>query len=72
MAELGLVAKVRRTTRATTDSNHDKPVVPDLLGRQSDVKYPSMAWVMDIKHIATREDWLYLVVWQDGSRLEHR
>ncbi|MGI6627797.1 MAG: IS3 family transposase [Bacillota bacterium] len=62
MAELGLVAKARRKTRATTDSNHDKPVAPNLLGRQFDVKYPNKAWVMDITYIATREGWLYLAV----------
>ena len=31
MAEQGLVAKARRKTRATTDSNHDHPVAPNLL-----------------------------------------
>ena len=62
MAELGLVAKARRKTRATIDSNHDKLVAPNLLGRQFDVKYPNTAWVMDITYIGTREGWLYLVV----------
>jgi putative transposase len=31
MAEQGLVAKARRKTRATTNSNHDHPVAPNLL-----------------------------------------
>jgi len=62
MAEQGLVAKARRKTRATTNSNHDRPVAPNLLGRQFDVPAPNKAWVMDITYIATREGWLYLAV----------
>ena len=53
MAELGLVAKARRKTYATTDSNHDKPAAPNILCRQFDVKYPNTAWVMDITYIGT-------------------
>jgi transposase InsO family protein len=39
MAEQGLVAKAHRKTRATTNSNHDYPVAPNLLGRQFDVQH---------------------------------
>ncbi|HHZ06957.1 MAG TPA: IS3 family transposase, partial [Clostridiales bacterium] len=38
MAEQGLVAKARRKTRATTDSNHNHPVAPNLLGGQFDIQ----------------------------------
>jgi transposase InsO family protein len=62
MAELGLVAKARRKTQATTDSNHTKPVAPNLLGRQFDTKEPNKVWVMDITYLATRQGWLYLAV----------
>src|SRR5690554_184292 len=38
MVEQGLAAKAHRRTRATTNSNHDHPVAPNLLGRQFDVQ----------------------------------
>jgi putative transposase len=62
MAEQGLIAKARRKTRATTNSNHDHPVAPNLLDRQFDVQHPNKAWVMDITYIATSEGWLYLAI----------
>jgi putative transposase len=62
MAEQGLVAKARRKTRATTDSNHNHPVAPNLLGGQFDAEHPNEAWVTDITYLATSEGWLYLAV----------
>ncbi|NLY31596.1 MAG: IS3 family transposase [Firmicutes bacterium] len=62
MAEQGLVAKARRKTRATTDSNHDHPVAPNLLGRQFSVHAPNKVWVTDITYLATSEGWLYLAI----------
>jgi putative transposase len=62
MAEQGLVAKARRKTRATTNSNHNHPVAPNLLGRQFEVQHPNKAWVMDITYLATSEGWLYLAI----------
>ena len=62
MAEQGLVAKARRKTRATTNSNHDHPVAPNLLDRQFDVQHPNKVWVMDITYLATSEGWLYLAI----------
>ncbi len=55
MAEQGLVAKARRKTRATTNSNHEHPVAPNLLDRQFYVQNPNTAWVMDITYLATSE-----------------
>ena len=70
MAAQGLVAKARRKTRATTNSNHDYPVAPNLLGRQFDVQYPNKAWVTDITYLATSEGWLYLAIVLDlNSRM---
>ena len=60
MAEQGLVAKARRKTRATTDSNHNHPVAPNLLGGQFDAEHPNEAWVTDITYLATSEGWLDL------------
>mgnify|MGYP000937827672 FL=1 len=62
MAEQGLVAKAHRKTRATTNSNHNHPLAPNLLGRQFDVQHPNKAWVMDITYLATSEGWLYLAI----------
>lgn len=62
MMEQGLVAKAHRKTRATTNSNHDHPVAPNLLGRQFDVQHPNKVWVMDITYLATNEGWLYLAI----------
>jgi putative transposase len=62
MAEQRLIAKARRKTRATTDSNHNQPVAPNLLERQFEVSHPNKVWVMDITYIATSEGWLYLAI----------
>jgi putative transposase len=58
--ELGLRCKQKRKFKATTDSNHALPVVPNHLDRQFAVAAPNRAWVGDITYIATDEGWLYL------------
>lgn len=62
MLEAGLACKTRRKFKATTNSNHDKPIAPNLLGRQFLVTKPNRYWVGDITYIATDEGWLYLAV----------
>ena len=62
MAELHLVPKAHRKTKATTDSNHNRPVAPNLLNRQFEVERPNKVWVADITYIKTTEGWLYLAV----------
>jgi len=62
MYELELVAKARRKTRATTDSDHKMPVAPNLLDRQFDVPGPNLVWVSDITYLSTTQGWLYLAV----------
>jgi putative transposase len=46
----------------TTDSRHDLPVAPNLLGRNFTAAAPNQAWTGDITYIATEEGWLFLAV----------
>jgi transposase InsO family protein len=62
MVAAGLVCKTRRKFRVTTDSNHNRPVAPDLLKRQFHVAAPNRYWVGDITYIPTQNGWLYLAV----------
>ena len=83
MRQAGIAAKTARKYRCTTDSNHDRPVADNLLGRQFDPAGPNEAWVADITYIPTGEGWLYLAVvedlyarrvvgWSMAARLESR
>jgi len=65
MREEGLVARPSRAARIrTTDSNHDDPIAPNLLGRQFDVQGVAIdrVWVADITYIPTRAGVLYLAI----------
>ena len=72
MREDGLAARPRKRHRvATTDSNHDHPIAPNLLAREFDVNGVGInrVWVADITYIPTREGVLYLATVLDlGSR----
>ena len=76
----GIRAKTVKQWRATTDSAHPYPVVPNTLNRQFAVAAPNRVWAGDITYIWTAEGWLYLAVvldlysrrviaWGMGSRL---
>jgi putative transposase len=58
----GLVAKAGRKFKATTNSNHNLPVAPNLLEQNFSADVPNQKWVSDITYIETREGWLYLAV----------
>ena len=73
-------AKTIKTWRATTDSAHAYPVVPNTLNRQFAVTAPNRVWAGDITYVWTAEGWLYLAVvldlysrrviaWGMGNRL---
>lgn len=55
-------AKTVMKWRATTDSAHQHPVVPNRLNRQFAVAQPNRVWAGDITYVWTAEGWLYLAV----------
>jgi putative transposase len=72
MRAAGLQARRPKRRRiVTTDSTHDQPIAPNLLGRQFDVEGLGInrVWVADLTYIPTREGTLYLATVLDlGSR----
>ena len=58
--QLGIGCLQKKKFKVTTDSNHDRPVAPNLLNQQFEANHPNQIWVADITYIPTREGWLYL------------
>ncbi|EGK6960447.1 IS3 family transposase, partial [Escherichia coli] len=58
--ELRLRCKQKRKFRATTNSNHNLPVAPNLLNQTFAPTAPNQVWVADLTYVATQEEWLYL------------
>jgi putative transposase len=56
----GIRARGKRKFILTTDSRHNLPVAPNLLGREFKPEAPDRVWSSDITCIATEEGWLYL------------
>ena len=50
----------RRFVPRTTDSQHDRPVVGNVLDREFGAGSPDEKWAVDITYIPTDEGWLYL------------
>jgi transposase InsO family protein len=73
MREDGLRAKKRRAFRITTMSQHEHPIVENVLERKFTVQdQPELdrVWVADITYIPTRAGWLYLAIVLDlASRM---
>lgn len=65
MVQHGIHAKTKRKFKATTDSNHNLPVAPNLIARDFSPALPNHVWTTDITYIATDEGWLYLTVMLD-------
>jgi len=55
----------KRRYRCTTDSDHDVPVAPNLLGRDFRAERPNQRWVTDITYVWTQQSWMYLAVVMD-------
>ncbi|MDB6095809.1 MAG: transposase [Francisellaceae bacterium] len=60
MKQNGLISKVKKKFKATTNSAHSLPLADNLLNRQFRVKEQNTHWVGDISYIWTHEGWLYL------------
>jgi putative transposase len=71
MREMGLSARRgRRRPPRTTDSRHDLPVAPNLLGRHFTAERPDTVWLADISYLPTDEGWLYLAAIEDLATRE--
>lgn len=62
MKQQGLESKSKRKFKATTNSNHGRPVAPNLLDREFLVDQPDTVYAGDITYIPTDEGWLYLAI----------
>jgi putative transposase len=60
MQQEGLVGRVRRRFKCTTDSNHNHPVAPNLLERKFEATRPNQRWVSDTTELVTPMGKLYL------------
>jgi putative transposase len=49
----------------TTDSRHDLPIAPNLIGRDFTAEAPNRVWLADITYIPTAEGWMYLAAVMD-------
>ena len=56
----GLVARRKKRYRATTMSEHDQPIAPNLLARRFEAERPNQRWVVDTTDLVTGDGKLYL------------
>ena len=63
--KLGIRCKQKRKFKATTYSNHNLPVVDNILNQQFQVAEPNKVWLSDITYVPTDEGWLYLAGHKD-------
>lgn len=65
MKELDLVARPKKKFVATTMSEHDNPIAPNLLQRDFEAAGPHQKLVGDITYLPTAEGFIYLAVLLD-------
>jgi putative transposase len=53
-------SKTVKKYKATTNSDHDKPIYPNILNQDFSTTVPGEIWVSDITYVWTKEGWLYL------------
>jgi len=62
MKKAGIHSTRKAGFKVTTNSNHNLPIAPNLLGRNFHAATPNAVWVSDITYIRTGEGWLYLAI----------
>jgi putative transposase len=62
MQENGLHVKTTKRFKITTNSDHKRPVAPNLVQQNFTSEAPDRLWTGDITYIWTAEGWLYLAV----------
>src|SRR5215203_1336537 len=71
MRDMGLQAqRGQRHRPQTTNSRHDLPIAPNLLGRSFVAERPDAVWLGDISYIPTDEGFLYLTALKDLATRE--
>jgi len=58
MKEANVWVRYKKKYKATTKSDHKKPIYNNELKQDFDVQRPNQAWVQDIAYIWTSEGWL--------------
>jgi transposase-like protein len=68
MRDHGLaVTRKKRRLPITTDSSHDHPIAPNLLGQCFEATRPDETWLADITYVPTGEGWLYVAAIKDPA-----
>lgn len=62
MRQNHLKVKTTRRFKVTTNSDHKRPVAPNLVKQEFTATAPNRLWTGDITYIWTNEGWLYLAV----------
>ena len=81
MKEANVWVRYKKKYKVTTNSDHNKPIYPNVLEQNFNVEAADQAWVQDITYVWTAEGWLYLAVvidlysrkvvgWSMGSRMK--
>lgn len=65
MKKNGIKSKRKLKWKATTNSNHNLAVAPNLLDQNFDIKISNTVWVGDITYHWTEEGWLYTAIVKD-------
>jgi len=65
MRKAGIFSIRHKAYKNTTNSNHNNPVAPNLIGRKFRAAKHHQVWVSDITYIPTGEGWLYLAIIKD-------
>jgi transposase InsO family protein len=63
--KMGLWCVQKAKFKATTNSDHNLPVAPNLLEQDFTTEAPGQVWGADITYISTGEGWLYLAAVKD-------